>query len=64
MLNVLYIVKRGVHSLKARADRRKRLPKEQQLTWSDKLILLLTTAVSYSITSKVVPRLEGMILKD
>lgn len=61
MINIL---KRGVQAVKSKIEERKRLPDEDKLSWLDKMIMLLTCVTSYTLTSKVVPYIEGKLLDN
>ena len=61
-MNFLSIVQRGVRTIKAKIEERKRLPEACKLSWFDKLIVLLAVASGYYIGGKGVLFIERRFL--
>lgn len=63
-MNFLSIVQRGVRTIKAKIEERKRLPEACKLSWFDKLLVLLAGVSGYYVGGKGVLYLESKFLDN
>ena len=61
-MNFLSIVRRGVRTIRDKIEYRRRLPEACKLSWTDKLIVLLSVLSGYYVGGKGVLYLESKFL--